>query len=140
MSDDGLVFDKWNNKKKIIHKDKKSFNIKIGTIYWVNIGKNIGSETYGKGDSFSRPVLVINKIYIKDFISAFIGIPISSKTKNKTGYLYHKFTTTNGKNQVALLSQIRAFDTKRVISFYNGRILKNDFETIKNKLKYNIIN
>ncbi len=82
---------------------------------------------------------MINKFYIKNFINTFIGIPLSSKTKDKSGYLYHKFITTNGKMQVALLAQIRLFDTRRVSDFYKGKILKNDFEIIKSKIKNNIM-
>ena len=40
-------FDKCNDKKEIqIKKDKR---IKIGKVYWISIGQNIGSEIYGKG-------------------------------------------------------------------------------------------
>ena len=133
-------FDAWNAVKKDIHNKKQDkFKINIGYIYWVNVGLNIGGETYGKGNEFLRPVLVINKFYIKNFINTFIGIPLSSKTKDKSGYLYHKFITTNGKMQVALLAQIRLFDTRRVSDFYKGKILKNDFEIIKSKIKNNIM-
>ena len=130
----------WNAvKKDIRNKKQDKFKINVGYIYWVNVGLNIGGETYGKGNEFLRPVLVINKFYIKNFINTFIGIPLSSKTKDKSGYLYHKFITTNGKMQVALLAQIRLFDTRRVSDFYKGKILKNDFEIIKSKIKNNIM-
>ncbi|WP_096027548.1 type II toxin-antitoxin system PemK/MazF family toxin [Campylobacter lanienae] len=133
-------FDAWNAVKKIFTTKKQDkFKINVGYIYWVNVGLNIGGETYGKGNEFLRPVLVINKFYIKNFINTFIGIPLSSKTKDKSGYLYHKFITTNGKMQVALLAQIRLFDTRRVSDFYKGKILKNDFEIIKSKIKNNIM-
>lgn len=85
---------------------KNSINrVKIATIYWVNVGQNVGGEIYGKGDEFLRLVLVLNTIYIKGFISAFVGVPLSSQTKNKSGYLYHKFITTNDKKQIALLGR-----------------------------------
>ncbi|MGH1601592.1 type II toxin-antitoxin system PemK/MazF family toxin [Campylobacter majalis] len=127
------------DKKRLNSKKQNTIKINVGTIYWVNVGQNIGSETYGKGDEFLRPVLVVNKIYIKGFINVFIGIPLSSKTKDKSGYLYHKFTTTKGKTQVALLAQIRLFDIRRVSDFYKGKILKADFEAIKSKIKDSII-
>ena len=41
--------------------------------------------------------------------------------------------------QVALLAQIRLFDTKRVISNADISVLKADFEKIKNKIKDKII-
>lgn len=41
-------FDKWNDRKKEIQ-IKKDKRIKIGKVYWISIGQNIGSEIYGKG-------------------------------------------------------------------------------------------
>ncbi|WP_280642208.1 type II toxin-antitoxin system PemK/MazF family toxin [Campylobacter ornithocola] len=46
---------------------------------------------------------------------------------------------SKNKNQVALLSQIRSFDTKRIVSHYNGKIKKEDLEKIKEKITKNII-
>ena len=100
-------------------------------IYWLSIGQNVGTEIYGKGGKFLRPVLVIKTIFKK----AFIGVPISSKTKNKSGSLYHKFTDTNGKEQVALLAQIRLFDTKRVSNASKSDVTDDDFNAIKEKLR-----
>ncbi|WP_337214309.1 type II toxin-antitoxin system PemK/MazF family toxin [Campylobacter molothri] len=67
-------------------------------------------------------------------INLFIGVPLSSKIANKTGYLYHHFIDNKNKKQVALLSQIRSFDTKRIISFYNGKIKKEDLKIIREKI------
>ena len=71
-------------------------------------------------------------------INYFLGVPLSSKTKGKSGRLYHKFTDSKGKLQVALLGQIRVFDSKRV-----ERLLANvdtkEFTLIKHKVKENII-
>lgn len=121
-------------KKKEIHL-KENKKISIGKIYWVQVGQNIGSEVYGKQSDFKRPVLVLNKIYIPNYINLFIGVPLSSKIANKTGYLYHHFIDNKNKKQVALLSQIRSFDTKRIISFYNGKIKKEDLKIIREKNK-----
>ena len=66
-------------------------------------------------------------------------MPLSSKASQKSGCLYHKFTDKQGIKQVALLAQIRLFDTKRVISNANISVLKADFEKIKIKVKDKII-
>lgn len=133
-------FDKWNEVKKSLHNSTpKDIKIKIGSIYWVGVGQNVGCETYGKGDDFLRPVLVVNKIYIPNFMNAFLGVPLSSKSANKSGFLYHKFTATNKKEHVALLGQMRIFDAKRVSDFYKGKMLKKDFEAIKEKLRDKIV-
>lgn len=59
-------FDEWNEVKKATNA-KPYENIKISekNIYWVKIGQNVGSEIYGKGEYYTRPVLVLKKFYIK---------------------------------------------------------------------------
>ena len=131
-------FDEWNEVKKQLEQ-KTGTGVANGEVYWLSIGQNLGSETYGKGADFKRPVLVLNKVYIKNYINAFIGVPLSSKASQKSGCLYHKFTDKQGIKQVALLAQIRLFDTKRVISNANISVLKADFEKIKIKVKDKII-
>lgn len=129
-------FDEWNEVKKVTNA-KPYENIKISekNIYWVKIGQNVGSEIYGKGEYYTRPVLVLKKFYIKNYINCFLGVPLSSKVKGKSGRLFYKFTTNNNKIQVALLAQIRVFDAKRVSDYYKGKILKDDFIKIKEKIK-----
>lgn len=131
-------FDKWNEVKKELEQ-RTGTGVANGEVYWLSVGQNLGSETYGKGADFKRPVLVLNKVYIKNYINAFIGVPLSSKASQKSGCLYHKFTDKQGIKQVALLAQIRLFDTKRVISNANISVLKADFEKIKIKVKDKII-
>lgn len=130
--------DQWNEVKKELQKKDGAY-VANGKVYWLSIGQNLGSETYGKGCLFKRPVLVLNKIYIRDYMNAFIGVPLSSRTVQKSGYLYYKFTDKQGVKQIALLAQIRLFDTKRVISNANISVLKADFDAIKYKMKDKII-
>ena len=58
------VFDDWNIIKKDVHSSDKNkslfFNEK--EVWWVTIGINIGLEIYGKGSSFTRPVLILKKL------------------------------------------------------------------------------
>lgn len=127
-------FDNWNERKKSLNKVKLIRRVSVKKIYWLSIGLNIGAEVYGKNEFFTRPVLVINSFYN----GTFLGIPLSSKTKNKKGFLFHKFKDNKGALQVALLGQMRVFDTKR-IKTYIGKINDKDFEMIKNKIVENII-
>jgi mRNA-degrading endonuclease toxin of MazEF toxin-antitoxin module len=95
-------------------------------IWWVCIGHNVGVEEDGKGQMFNRPVLVV-----KGFSRyQFWGIPLS--TTKKTGQYYHSFVV-NGKVSTALLSQLKTFDTKRLINKY-GTVGIKDFNSIKQKL------
>lgn len=131
---DNARFELWNTTQQSIHSKTHAKNIQPRRIYWVSIGQNVGSEVYGKDSTFTRPVLVLNVFYNQ----LFLGVPLSSKTKGKSGKLYHKFTDSKGKLQVALLGQIRVFDSKRV-----ERLLANvdtkKFALIKHKVKENII-
>ncbi len=72
-------FDSWNIKKKLINKHKSLQHPKIGEIGWCRVGLNIGSEIYGKGIDYVRPVLVINC----EGDENFIGVPLTSKIKNR---------------------------------------------------------
>lgn len=134
MQNEDLEFNEWNEVKKEINKAKNKKYVEIKKIYWVKVGKNIGSEVFGKGRVFARPVLVINVFYN----GLFLGVPLSSKTKNKSGKLYYKFTDEKGKLQVALLGQIKIFDNKRKITFESS-VKNEDFILIKEKIKKNII-
>lgn len=69
---------------------------------------NVGHETYGKGVSFARPVLIYKK-FSKDF---FIGIPMTSKKKEGTWFVPLTF---NDKESWAMLNQLRSFDGKRLM-------------------------
>lgn len=95
---------------------------------------NIGREVYGKGGKFLRPVLVLN-VFPND---TFLGVPLSSQTKNKTGFMFYKFIDSKQKTQIALLGQIRIFDSKRIsdfVSSVNSEILKQ----IKDKIRKGIL-
>ena len=127
-------FDEWNEIKKSVDQRKGDKKIVIGKIYWCNVGVNVGREVYGKGCRFVRPVLVLNVLPNK----TFLGVPLSSQTKNKAGFMFYKFEDSKKKVQVALLGQIRIFDAKRKM----GSISSNNTETlvaIKEKYKKYIV-
>lgn len=108
--------------------------LKRALINWVSVGQNVGSEVYGKGKDFARPVLVV-KVFFND---TFLGVPLTSKAKNKTGRLYYKFIDSKNRLQVALLGQIRIFDIKRVAN-YISKVEKSDFEKIRAKIQKEIV-
>lgn len=133
-----LKLNKWNEKKKQIEQTKKQKFCQIGKIYYVNLGQNIGSEIYGKGGEFLRPVLVINKFFIHHRLDLALVIPLSSKTAKKSGYFYHHFKDNKNKEQVALLCQIKVIDTKRIVN-YHSKIDNEELQKIKEKIKSKII-
>ena len=121
-------FNQWNKLKQNINQKEIKINIKERNIYFISMGQNVGTESYGKGELFLRPVIVYKKLSHH----SFIGIPLTSKIKE--GSYYFTFNRKNGKKNSAMLNQMKTFDTKRVVSF-NGTISKNVYIDLKSKLE-----
>lgn len=102
------TFDHWNEKKKITHQRKGVPYFNAGEIWWVQIGKNIASESIGKGDDFLRPVLILQKF----FGHSALAIPLTSQ--EKSGSYYFPFVDLDGNSQTAILPQIRYIDGRRL--------------------------
>lgn len=102
-------YDSWNEvKKKIALSSHKLPFFREYEIWLISIGYNIGSEEYGKGRDYARPVLIIKKFNTQ----LFLALPLS--TKIKENIYYSPIQTKKGKVSV-LLSQIRTFSSKRLI-------------------------
>ncbi len=121
-------FDNWNEVKKQIETEPLGRHYKDREIYYVKIGENIGFEQSGKGKEFIRPVLILKK-FNKTF---FYGVPLS--TTKKRGKYYFEFNFINGKTSVAILSQVKSFDTKRLLNKI-GMMKQEDFVKIKNEIR-----
>src|SRR6185295_15978434 len=78
-------------------------------IWWCSIGVNLGHEEDGKGNVFSRPVLVIRKFNRH----VFLGVPLSTRIKDNKFYLPVYF---HNRQQSAMLTQLRLWDVKRLTS------------------------
>ena len=77
-------------------------------VWWCALGLNVGFEQDGKGEDFSRPVLVI-KGFSKNIL---LCIPLT--TKPKEGKYYHDINLGDGLARKVILSQIRLIDSKRL--------------------------
>lgn len=119
-------FDEWNKIKKETDGMLKKLLFREKEIWFIKMGENIGFEQNGKGMDFLRPILV----YKKFNKSIFIGLPLT-RTK-KDSEFYCNFIH-GGKNSTAILSQIRLFDSKRLV-YRHGKISRFDFDKIKEKL------
>lgn len=96
---------------------------------WIcNLGENIGFEEDGKGNEFTRPVLVL-KVFNKYFCYV---VPLS--TTDKRGKFYYPFESKTGKTSVALLSQSKPIDTTR-LSRKVGVMDEKEFTELKNLIK-----
>ncbi|MDQ1326297.1 MAG: hypothetical protein QG564_1422 [Campylobacterota bacterium] len=120
-------FDNWNEIKKSLHDEHKAVIFKERDIFWVSIGINIGYEQDGKGEIFSRPVVIVKK-YNNNL---FFGVPLSTTIREGSFFFSFDF---NNEISSALLVQSRVYDAKRLENKI-GMISKNDFESLKSKLK-----
>lgn len=87
--------------------DKKVL-FKEGEIWWCSIGMNVGTEIFGKGQRFARPVLIFKKFGPY----SFLGIPITSQQKEGGWYASVRYDDRDDK---AILVQARSLDVRRLI-------------------------
>ena len=118
--------DEWNEVKKQLHNSKRKVYFKERDIFWVSVGVNIGFEQDGKGELFTRPVVIIKK-YSNDI---FLGIPLT--TTQREGSFYFQFEFKN-KISTAILVQHKLYSNKRLIKKM-GMINKEDFIKLKEAL------
>jgi mRNA-degrading endonuclease toxin of MazEF toxin-antitoxin module len=121
-------FDNWNDIKKKISKEKKPRSFQEMDIFNVKIGKNVGFEQNGVGNQFVRPVIILKK-FNQHF---FFAVPLSTTTK-KSPYNF-EFEFIENKPSVALLSQLRNMDAKRLLNKI-GKIKKDDFQELKKRIQ-----
>ncbi|MDQ7009846.1 MAG: hypothetical protein Q9M94_06135 [Candidatus Gracilibacteria bacterium] len=94
---------KWNNiKTGIEKKERRKFFINSREIWNIYIGKNIGYESFGKGDFFTRPVLVIKIVGSMIFT---VSMTTAGKENNK---FYYKIDNKYfNKKSYITLSQVK---------------------------------
>ena len=123
-----IEYNQWNEIKKSLARKKKIISFKNRDIFWVHIGKNLGYETFGKGEEFLRPVLVFKKFSRY----TFLGIPLTTATKDDM-FHYKFIIKTNEKVNYASLSQLRIFDVSRMHDKLD-KMSVDDFKKLKEKL------
>ncbi len=121
-------FTEWHGvKTRIDAKDKALPSIRQREIWWCSIGVNVGHEEDGKGDVYSRPVLIVRKFNTH----VFLGVPLT--TRMKDGWHHHRIHF-HGKEQCLMITQIRLFDTKRLTTKL-GKLSRVQFDAVRAALK-----
>jgi mRNA interferase MazF len=123
-------FDAWNKIKKRIDISNESVSLypKEGQVWMICLGRNIGFEQNGIGQSFSRPVLIIKKFNN----NMFWCVPLSTKQKKLD--FYFNYTDPVNYKVSAILAQMKLASVKR----FKRKLYDLDlvtFEVIKTKLK-----
>ena len=117
-------FDKWNKEKKRIQSEEGARLYNEREIWWCSVGVNVGSEQDGTGKGFQRPVLILRGMS-KD---TCLIIPLSASGKR------HKLRVpigkVGGRAAVALMSQIRIIDVKRLANKI-GYLETKKFEEVR---------
>ena len=111
-------------KPKLDQSNHKSPFVKEGQIWWCYLGENIGTEVSGKGQKFTRPAVILQKL------SHYTYLIIPTSTQIKTGSWFVAFTYKNT-DMVACLNQIRIVDHRRLDNRL-GFLDDVDFGHIKN--------
>ncbi|MDE3037586.1 MAG: type II toxin-antitoxin system PemK/MazF family toxin [Pseudomonadota bacterium] len=101
-------FDTWNDVKKQLDVRDLAPSFRERQVWWCSIGMNIGFEMYGKGEMYTRPVLVVRKFSKR----SFFGVPMTSRRKDIPGHFPTHFRGTSG---AAKLEQLKLFDSKRLV-------------------------
>lgn len=123
-------FDRWNELKKSIEQevdDPHKFP-KEGEVWMCSLGKNIGFEQNGSGESFSRPVMIVKKFNNHMFWT------IALSTKQKRFDFYFNYTDPNGLKVSGILAQMKLTSQKRLKrKLYE--MPTEEFEKVKVKLR-----
>jgi mRNA interferase MazF len=119
-------FLEWIRVKITLHHSKaKPPPVSEGDIWWACLGENVGHEINGKGERFTRVVIILRKI---NYFSYLI-IPTSTKLHNGKWYLRY---VEYGKPVVACIHQTRTIDYRR-LDKKMGRVHLNTFRRIERK-------
>ena len=123
-------FTKWHKIKTDINNAEKRVFFHEKEIWFCHVGANVGFEQDGTKEEYLRPVLIIRKFNNE----VFWGIPLTKSEKRKDGKYYYAFSFVEGIISLAILSQIKLIDAKRLVR-HVGSMSEDDFEKTKKKLK-----
>ena len=123
------MYDQWNLKKQDLQKriPPNWIYFNEGDVWWCSLGLNLGSETFGKGRDFCRPMLIIKKLSSE----LCIALPITSNKKEGTWFTK---ISIKDESRWVMLHQIRMIHKKR-FQRKVGRVDSTDFNKTKEKLE-----
>ena len=125
ISDYIKTFQGWFKLKIVLWKKESTIIFKQGDVWWCSLGMNLGEEIFGKGEKFTRPVLVFRKFTS----NSFLGLPLT--LQEKQGSWYVEITVHGTKNWV-MLNQARILDKKRLTNRVAALDIK-DFQKVKER-------
>ena len=103
-------FGKWHEKKIEVNEAEGTALFHEREVWWCTLGANIGYEQDGNSELFTRPVVILTKFNL----DACLVVPLTAKPKK--GKYYFDVGDVSGRKAVAVLSQLRFVDRKRLAS------------------------
>jgi mRNA interferase MazF len=101
-------FDRWNTKKKAVNDSTGTALFHEREVWWCVLGANIGFEQDGGKGDFARPVVILKKFNL----DACLIVPLTARSKK--GKYYLPIGRIGQRDAVAVLSQVRFIDRKRL--------------------------
>ncbi len=126
-------FQRWHSKKTELNDLLRPPFFHEREIWFCYLGANVGFEQDGNREEFLRPIVVFRK-FSNEVLWAIPLTKSRKKVSPKNERYYYPFSFMPSVTSVAILSQIRLIDARR-LSRHIGTIAKNDFEKINEKLK-----
>lgn len=121
-------FDKWNKEKKELNEKIVKLYYHPREIWWCYLGLNIGTEQDGNNKKFLRPVVVVRAFGP----NICLVIPLTTSTKKHP--LRIPIGKIKEKEAMAILSQIKVIDTKRLLEKIDF-VEKEVFERLRKAVK-----
>ncbi|MCK5461287.1 type II toxin-antitoxin system PemK/MazF family toxin [Candidatus Gracilibacteria bacterium] len=127
-------FDPWNDEKQMIDQIDQKILFRESEVWWVKLGINVGIEQNGKGDDFSRPVLVLRKYNNRHCLI----VPLTTKQQSEK-FSFHLDPNISflKKESWIVFSQIRVMDSRRLFEKM-GKLPDPIFDSIKKEAREKI--
>lgn len=101
-------FWKWHTKKEQLNEAEGTALFHEREVWWCALGANIGFEQDGGKNDFARPVVILKKFNL----DACLIVPLTGRPKK--GKYYFAVGKVEERDAVAVLSQVRFIDRKRL--------------------------
>lgn len=98
----------WLRIKQAAHQSPGTALFHEREVWWCKLGANVGYEIDGRGETFERPVIIVKKFNL----DTCLVVPLTAKSKS--GKYYFPVGNASGREAVAVLSQLRLVDRKRL--------------------------
>jgi mRNA interferase MazF len=121
-------FQKWHAEKEKVNAVFRPPLFQEREVWFSSLGANVGFEQDGQGERFLRPIVVVRK-FNQDI---FWAIPLT-RTEKRTAH-YFPFSFDEHETSVAILSQIRLFDARRLV-YRIGFMSEKDFYGMMQKFE-----